>query len=134
MNAAPKQLASLLEGMVGPGNCADIRVHGLTLDSRHVQHGDAFIALKGGSTHGIMFAPAALARGASVIIAEAPAPVVLELEFGNRDSGIDTAEPANLDAGAVIETFFPPLAGTVLDCLPPQAGEGARRAKGGSTE
>ncbi|MGA9334313.1 MAG: UDP-N-acetylmuramoyl-L-alanyl-D-glutamate--2,6-diaminopimelate ligase, partial [Rudaea sp.] len=44
-------------------------------DSRELQRGDAFVALKGATTHGITFAPAALAQGASVILAEAPAPV-----------------------------------------------------------
>ncbi|HST28168.1 MAG TPA: UDP-N-acetylmuramoyl-L-alanyl-D-glutamate--2,6-diaminopimelate ligase [Rudaea sp.] len=56
----------------------DIRVSGLTLDSRRVRAGDAFIALKGASTHGITFAPAALAQGASAMIAEGPAPVAFE--------------------------------------------------------
>ncbi len=51
-----------------------IAVHGLTLDSRAVRAGDAFVALRGTRQHGILFAPAALASGASVVIAEAPAP------------------------------------------------------------
>ncbi|HEX3123760.1 MAG TPA: UDP-N-acetylmuramoyl-L-alanyl-D-glutamate--2,6-diaminopimelate ligase [Rhodanobacteraceae bacterium] len=61
-------------------------VHGLTLDSRRVHSGDAFVALRGGSAHGITFAPAALASGASVVIAEAPAPVA-QCGAGARDEG-----------------------------------------------
>jgi len=69
-------LKELLAGMDVPASMTDIRVFGLTLDSRAVRQGDAFVALQGLKQHGITFAPAALASGASVILAEAPAPVV----------------------------------------------------------
>lgn len=49
-----------------------IVVSGLTLDSRRVQRGDAFFALRGSQAHGITFAPAAVQRGARVVLAEAP--------------------------------------------------------------
>ncbi len=83
MSAAPQRLADLLAGIAAsPGAdvisddaIGDIVVRGLSLDSRHVCAGDAFIALNGASAHGISFAPAALAQGASVVLAEAPAPV-----------------------------------------------------------
>ncbi len=73
MSVAPKSLRDLLAGIAPAG---DIRVSGLTLDSRGVRAGDAFIALKGASAHGITFAPAALAQGASAVIAEGPASAV----------------------------------------------------------
>ena len=68
--------AMTLHQLIGAeaGRHGELRVHGLTLDSRAVQPGDAFVALQGGSAHGITFAPAALARGASVVLADAPAP------------------------------------------------------------
>src|SRR6187397_804691 len=69
----------------------DIVVRGLTLDSRRVHSGDAFVALRGGTAHGITFAPAALASGASVVIAEAPAPVA-SLGAGARDQGLGASE------------------------------------------
>ena len=69
-------LKELLAGMDVPASMTDIRVLGLTLDSRAVRQGDAFVALQGLKQHGITFAPAALASGASVILAEGPAPVV----------------------------------------------------------
>ena len=56
----------------------DIVVRGLSLDSRSVRAGDAFFALRGAQAHGIAFAPAAVARGAAVVIAEAPADGVAE--------------------------------------------------------
>ncbi len=70
MSAVAKSLRDLLAGIA---DASDIRVSGLTLDSRRVRAGDAFIALKGASAHGITFAPAALAQGASAVIAEGPA-------------------------------------------------------------
>ena len=71
-----KSLRELLAGIADV--TGDIRVSGLTLDSRRVRAGDAFIALKGANAHGITFAPAALAQGASAMIAEGPAPVAFE--------------------------------------------------------
>lgn len=50
-----------------------IVVPGLTLDSRKVQRGDAFFALRGTQGHGIEFAASAVQRGAQVVLAEAPA-------------------------------------------------------------
>ncbi|MEO6688165.1 MAG: UDP-N-acetylmuramoyl-L-alanyl-D-glutamate--2,6-diaminopimelate ligase [Dokdonella sp.] len=64
----------LLQGRANAGAAAEIGVHGLTLDSRLIAAGDAFVALAGARTHGITFAPAASARGAVVILAEKPAP------------------------------------------------------------
>src|SRR5579862_594538 len=77
-------LAELLAGHADAGQSGDIVVHGLTLDSRDVRAGDAFVALKGSRQHGITFAPMALARVAAVVLAErpeeaaAPAPAVLK--------------------------------------------------------
>jgi len=69
-----KSLRELLAGIADVAG--DIRVSGLTLDSRRVRAGDAFVALRGASAHGITFAPAALAQGASAMIAEGPASAV----------------------------------------------------------
>ena len=95
MSAAPRRLADLLDGIVAPAVTGDIVVRGLTLDSRHVHSGDAFVALRGGTAHGITFAPAALASGASVVIAEAPAPVA-SLGAGARDQGLGASKCGRL--------------------------------------
>jgi UDP-N-acetylmuramoyl-L-alanyl-D-glutamate--2,6-diaminopimelate ligase len=102
MNMAPRRLADLLHGIAAPATARDIVVNGLTLDSRRVRAGDAFIALRGSTTHGITFAPAALASGASVILAETPAPAAIEKAAA---------------AGRSIS-------------LPPPAGEGAEGGRG----
>ena len=69
MSPRPRQrLGDLLAGIVAPlppAPTSDALVRGLTLDSRKVRAGDAFVALRGGSTHGIAFAPAAMAQGAA---------------------------------------------------------------------
>jgi len=96
MNLRPRQrLGDLLAGIVDPlpsAPTSDILVRGLTLDSRKVRAGDAFVALRGGTTHGIAFAPAAAAQGASVILSEAPAPAAF------HDSlGADRPDVAHID-------------------------------------
>jgi UDP-N-acetylmuramoyl-L-alanyl-D-glutamate--2,6-diaminopimelate ligase len=68
-------LRDLLADVALPAALGDMVVRGLQLDSRLVMPGDAFVARQGAHQHGITFAPTALARGAQVILAEAPAPV-----------------------------------------------------------
>src|SRR5699024_3154371 len=63
-------LRDLLADVADPGADGDIMVTGLNLDSRAVQPGDAFVALQGGTTHGMAFAPKAVEQGAVAILAE----------------------------------------------------------------
>ena len=66
-------LRDLVAGVALPAAARELVVRGLCLDSRQARAGDAFFALRGTRTHGISFAPAAVARGAAVVLAEAPA-------------------------------------------------------------
>lgn len=68
------RMQDLLAGGAVTAAVGDILVHGLSLDSRTLRAGDAFVALHGTHTHGIEFAHAAAAHGATAIIAETPAP------------------------------------------------------------
>jgi UDP-N-acetylmuramoyl-L-alanyl-D-glutamate--2,6-diaminopimelate ligase len=100
------RLAELLQGRADAGAAGDILVHGLAIDSRDVREGDAFVALAGSQAHGITFAPAASARGAAVVLAEAPgaatsAPMAASMRgmgngeergMGNGGSGIVEAK------------------------------------------
>ena len=67
------RLDQLLQGIADVPGAGDIVVSGLALDSRQVRPGDAFFALRGTRGHGITFAEGAIARGARVVLAEAPA-------------------------------------------------------------
>jgi UDP-N-acetylmuramoyl-L-alanyl-D-glutamate--2,6-diaminopimelate ligase len=69
-----KDLRTLLAGSRANA-AADIAITDLTLDSRNVQPGGAFIALPGTRTHGIGFAAQAVSAGAKVILWE-PTPGV----------------------------------------------------------
>jgi len=63
------RLDDLLYGIAAPAH-GDIMVSGLTQDSHALRAGDAFVALAGAKHHGIEFAPQAVGRGASAVIAE----------------------------------------------------------------
>src|SRR5699024_11341350 len=80
-------LRDLLAGVVEPAAAGDIVVSGLSLDSRRVRPGDAFVALEGGTTHGIEFAPMALERGAVVVLDEYAGPGSREARTATSSSG-----------------------------------------------
>ncbi|WP_424681872.1 UDP-N-acetylmuramoyl-L-alanyl-D-glutamate--2,6-diaminopimelate ligase [Frateuria sp. YIM B11624] len=68
-----RPLSALLHDFADAGALGDLRICGLTLGSRQVQPGEAFVALHGTRAHGIAYAAEAVARGAAVVLAEAPA-------------------------------------------------------------
>jgi UDP-N-acetylmuramoyl-L-alanyl-D-glutamate--2,6-diaminopimelate ligase len=70
-----KTLRELLANLGVDSAVADVPVCDLTLDSRAVTPGTAFVALRGLRSHGLAYAPQAMAKGASVILWE-PAPDV----------------------------------------------------------
>ncbi|WP_183961622.1 UDP-N-acetylmuramoyl-L-alanyl-D-glutamate--2,6-diaminopimelate ligase [Chiayiivirga flava] len=63
-----------LDMLLGDSHAPPIEIDALTLDSRAVTPGAAFVALGGGSTHGLRHAPQALAAGAACVLFEPPAP------------------------------------------------------------
>ena len=85
--SAPLRLSELLRGIADAAAVNDIVIRGLTLDSRRVRAGDAFIALRGSNTHGITFAPAALAHGASGVVCRRPSLSIGQMEEGRRQKG-----------------------------------------------
>jgi UDP-N-acetylmuramoyl-L-alanyl-D-glutamate--2,6-diaminopimelate ligase len=74
------RLDQLLNGIADTPGVGDIVISGLTLDSRQVRPGDAVFALRGTREHGIAFARGAVERGARVVLAEAPAAHVEDLD------------------------------------------------------
>jgi UDP-N-acetylmuramoyl-L-alanyl-D-glutamate--2,6-diaminopimelate ligase len=105
--SAPMRLHDLLAGCADTGTCGDIVVRGLSLDSRAVKAGDAFVALQGSREHGIAFAPAAIAQGATVVLAEASEPAV-SIAHADPAPAIPTLRIDDLRArlGAIAARFF----------------------------
>jgi UDP-N-acetylmuramoyl-L-alanyl-D-glutamate--2,6-diaminopimelate ligase len=67
-------LRELLDGLADvPALLTDTHVSEMTLDSRHVQAGSAFVALAGATTHGLQHADAAVKQGAACVLFEPPA-------------------------------------------------------------
>ncbi|WP_333682008.1 UDP-N-acetylmuramoyl-L-alanyl-D-glutamate--2,6-diaminopimelate ligase [Dyella sp.] len=97
-----QRLDHLLQGIAETKAAGPVVVAGLALDSRKVQRGDAFFALRGTRGHGIEFAHGAVQRGASVVLAEAPAPAELE------DPGVPVLWIDGLHAfvGEIASRFF----------------------------
>lgn len=71
-------LRELLSGVLPPEQvrtCPELRISELTLDSREVHPGTAFVALPGTREHGIRHAQSAIERGAVVVLYQPPAEV-----------------------------------------------------------
>ena len=66
------RLGTLLDGLgaVAVEGTADVEVTGVAADSRRVRPGDVFFALAGRATDGRRHVAEALARGASVVVAD----------------------------------------------------------------
>jgi UDP-N-acetylmuramoyl-L-alanyl-D-glutamate--2,6-diaminopimelate ligase len=72
MMAAALALSMTLGELLGGAAAehAPLEVVDLVLDSRQVSEGAAFVAVPGGRTHGLAFAPEALVRGAAIVLYE----------------------------------------------------------------
>ncbi len=69
-------LDRLLEGWA---DAPSTPIAGLTLDSREVHPGTAFVALAGAATHGLLHAKQAVQRGAAAVLFEPPVPADIAL-------------------------------------------------------
>ena len=69
--SCPVTVRTLLEGWCE--DAPNIVITGLALDSRRVEAGQAFVAVAGGSAHGMAYVRQAVARGASVVLHDAGA-------------------------------------------------------------
>lgn len=82
------KLSELLKGLIEIET--DVEVNGLTLDSRKVNPGEAFIALQGANQHGIAHARQAIASGAKTVIYD---PAGLDREPGQVRDAVSVAVP-----------------------------------------
>ena len=69
VNRAPR-LSTLLAGLTEAPLADDPEIHGITLDSRAVQHGWLFIAIPGARADGRAYLAGAYARGAAAAVYE----------------------------------------------------------------
>jgi UDP-N-acetylmuramoyl-L-alanyl-D-glutamate--2,6-diaminopimelate ligase len=69
-SGAPRRLADLTAGLATVPVPGDIVVRDITLDSRAASPGSLFLACRGRTSHGLTFAPQAVARGASAVLYE----------------------------------------------------------------
>ena len=96
------RLDDLLAGHADCAGFADVIVRGLSLDSRAVVEGDAFVALQGSREHGLGFAASALARGARIVLAET-APAAAQFAVAGDVLWIDGLREK---LGAIAARFF----------------------------
>ena len=64
-------LSALLEGLVDVPVPEQLRVTGLSLDSRSIKHGDLFVGVPGVEADGRSYVPQAVAGGAGAVLVEA---------------------------------------------------------------
>jgi len=84
---APRTLAELIPELDGSDEGAE-RVDGISLDSRTVRGGDAFVALSGERHDGAAFAADAVRRGARVVLLERGQEECIALPGGARAIGV----------------------------------------------
>jgi UDP-N-acetylmuramoyl-L-alanyl-D-glutamate--2,6-diaminopimelate ligase len=75
MTVATMPLVDLLRDIVAvPASMADVRVSGLSLDSRRVAEGEGFVALAGAHGHGLDHLDQVVSQGATCVLYEPPLP------------------------------------------------------------
>lgn len=75
-----QRLSEFLRDIIEVDPRIDREIIGLSLDSKSILPGEAFVALHGARCHGIEFAAEAVARGAAVVLAESPLPSIVQLD------------------------------------------------------
>ena len=95
------RLSELLRGVTQVDARLDRAIQDLSLDSSTVTPGSAFVALRGSKRHGIEFAAEAVARGATIVLAEAPLPEIVQL-----DAPVLVISELRARLGAIAHRFF----------------------------
>ena len=88
--SCPMTVQTLLEGW--REDVPDVVITGMSLDSRRIEPGHAFVAVAGGTAHGLAFAREAQARGAVVVIHDGLAAVP-----GLKRLRLSSLDPAAVD-------------------------------------
>jgi UDP-N-acetylmuramoyl-L-alanyl-D-glutamate--2,6-diaminopimelate ligase len=104
-DAGTKGLRWLLKGIPGaPDIVADAPVTDITFDSRAITPGSVFIAVPGLRTHGLAFAPQAMAQGASAILYEPAANAMAPAASSNL--AVVAIPNLRKVIGAIADRFF----------------------------
>ncbi len=69
------------QGLATGQSLLPVPISGVALDTRELRPGDAFLALRGGSDHGLRHARSAIDQGAVAIVAEAPLPEQMSTNY-----------------------------------------------------
>lgn len=65
-----REICQIVGGTAANGQDTDKRITGVSINSRSLQPGDAFVALRGRNTHGVQFGSSALKADAGVVVLE----------------------------------------------------------------
>ena len=92
----PQLLASFADDFVDARQLPEIAISGVKLDSRQVQSGDLFIALKGTRTDGAAYIADALEKGAAAVLMEVGSEAVIDSDFDRLASAAPLIAIGNL--------------------------------------
>lgn len=92
----PQLLASFADDFADARQLPDIAISGVKLDSRQVQPGDLFIALKGTQTDGATYIADALEKGAAAVLMEVGSEAVIDSDFAHLASAAPLIAIGNL--------------------------------------
>ena len=95
------RLSDLLRDVIDIDLRIDRDIAELSLDSKTIVAGAAFVALRGMQRHGIEFAAEAVARGATIVLAEAPLPDIVQL-----DAPVVVINDLRRRLGAIARRFY----------------------------
>lgn len=71
-------LSDLLIDIVNPDLCPELKITGLSIDSRQIKNGDCFVALKGNMTDGANYMQQAIDQGAVVALVDETSDVTID--------------------------------------------------------
>src|SRR4051794_64293 len=104
MTQAARSLAELTAGIIdAPPN---VFVTDVTIDSRAVAKGGLFLACRGGTHHGLKFAPQAIAQGARAVLYEPAETSAEQAPAFNSEVFFARVPELSRHAGTIADRFF----------------------------
>lgn len=100
------RIGELLPKTAMPADMQNILIYGLTLDSREVREGYAFIAKSGLKRHGLAFAEEAIKKGAVAILAEDQSATADWIEYSGKFVAVIRSASIGLEISEIAGRFF----------------------------